>query len=40
MSEKFGLDWPEYDAVRIHYLMACLSAYNEKDNRRISSNLK
>lgn len=31
MSEKFGLDWQEYDSVRMQYLMAIATAYNKRD---------
>jgi len=34
MSEKFGLDWQEYDSVRVQYLMAIASAYNARDNKK------
>jgi len=34
MSEKFGLNWQDYDAVRVQYLMAIASAYNARDNQK------
>lgn len=30
MSEKFGLNWKEYDATRIQYMMAVMNAYVER----------
>lgn len=35
MSQKFGIDWQEYDSVRMSSFLVIMSAQNEKENLEI-----
>lgn len=36
MSEKFGMDWREYDSKRVTFLLEVASAYSEKEKRDLA----